>query len=168
MPDNETRVRVVIVTYFPMFIATLSLITAIYNGYLNSKFIDIIQQSLGRGESMRTCKEIIDAYFQVKFRANIVSQNGERERTAGAAVTGAATAQVDAMNAVNKIGALGTYLANMRDDAARERYTHLTRELEAVVKEAPRLAPAELPKRFEAADVLFDRMNEDCIRAAKQ
>ncbi len=167
MPDNETRVRAAVVTYFPMFIATLSLVTAIYNGYLNSKFIDIIQQNLGRGESMRTCKEIIDAYFQVKFRAGMVSANGERERTAGAPMAGTDIAQLEAMNAVNKIGALGTYLANMRDDAARERYTHLTQELEALVKEAPRLALADLAKRFEPADILFDRMNDDCIRAAK-
>ena len=168
MPDNETRVRVAAVTYFPMFIATLSLCTAIYNGYLNGKFIDIIQQNLGRGESMRTCKEVIDAYFQVKFRAGIVNENGERERTTGTPAPGAAIAQLEAMNAVNKIGALGTYLANMRDDAVRERYTHLTLELEMIVKEAPRLARGDLTKRFEAADTLFDGMNADCIRTAKQ
>ncbi len=167
MSDREIRVRTALITYFPMFIATLSLVTAIYNGYLNGKFIDIIQQNLGRGESLRTCKEVIDAYFQLKFRTGIVSEHGERERVAGVTVPGATTAQVEAMNAVNRIGALGTYLANIRDDASRERYTQLTRELEKVVKEAPALTPAALAKRFELADTLFDGMNADCIRTAK-
>jgi hypothetical protein len=168
MSDSETKVRATLVTYFPMFIATLSLITSIYNGYLNNKFVDIIRSNLGRGEMLRTCKEIIDAYFQVKFRAGLVSENGERERATGSPVPGATSAQIEAMNAVSKIGALGTYLANMRDDAARVRYTNLTWELEKIVKEAPQLAPAALSKRFEPADTLFDGMNDDCITTAKQ
>ena len=50
--------------YFPMFIATLSLCTSIFNGYLNSKFLDFIQRNTGRVEYLRTCKEIIDAYLR--------------------------------------------------------------------------------------------------------
>ena len=64
-----------------MFIATLSLVTAIFNGYLNSRFVDIIQRNLGRGEYLRTCKEILEAHAQVGFRAKILSQIGERART---------------------------------------------------------------------------------------
>jgi hypothetical protein len=67
-------------TYFPMFIAALSLCTSIYNGYLNSKFVDLIQNNTARVESLRTCKEIIDAYFQVKFRVDVVSGNGGANR----------------------------------------------------------------------------------------
>ena len=70
----------------------------------------------------------------------------------GAPVAGAAAAQIEAANAVNKVGALGTYLANMQDDATRERYTHLTWELDKVVREASRIPPADLNKRFEPAD----------------
>ena len=64
----RSRLQTVLVTYFPMFIATLSLCTSIYNGYLNSKFVDLIKNNTARVESLHTCKEIIDAYFQVKFR----------------------------------------------------------------------------------------------------
>ena len=35
---NEYRLRGAVVI-FPMFIATLSLATSIYNGYLNNKFV---------------------------------------------------------------------------------------------------------------------------------
>jgi hypothetical protein len=168
MSEREARVRAAVIVYFPMFIAALSLITSVYNGYLNNQFVEIIQRNFGRGEAMRTCKEIIDAYFQVKFRTGIVSANGERERTTGTPEPGAAGAEVEALNAVNKVGALGTYLANMGDATTRKRYTDLTLELEKIVKEAPRLAPGDLSKRFKPADDLFSGMNNDCVKTAQQ
>jgi hypothetical protein len=167
MSEGESRFRTVAITYFPMFIATLSLITSIYNGYLNNKFVDIIQRNLGRAEYMRTCKEIIDAYFQVKFKAGLVSASGERER-AGTPNPNAAAEQVDAASAVNKFAALGTYLANLRDEAVRARYTELSRALERAVAEARRTPPAGLDKLFEGADAIFAELNNDCVKSAKE
>src|SRR6185503_14790590 len=113
MSEQREKIRVTLVTFFPMFIATLSLMAAIFNGYLNSRFIDIIQRNVGRSEYMRTCKEAIDAYFQVKFRAGVLAQSASAAPApASAAPTPAA---VDAANAVAKFAALGTYLANLRD-----------------------------------------------------
>ena len=111
MSEREVTIRTAVVTYFPMFIAVLSLVTSIYNGYLNGKFVDIIQRNFGRTEYLRTCKEIIDAYFQVKFRAGLVSESSERDRASG--ITSASAAQIDAASAVSKFAALGTYLANL-------------------------------------------------------
>ena len=145
-----------------MLIAVLSLLTSIFNGYLNNKFVGIIQSNLGRGEYMRTCKEIIDAYFQVKFRAGLIHANGT---VAGAA--GSPTAQVDAANAVNKFAALGTYLANLRDDERRGQYTELSRQLDKIVSEAGRTSPDQLNNLFEPADRLFYDMNNDCVKSAK-
>jgi hypothetical protein len=160
MTASETRWRTALITFFPMFIATLSLLTSVYNGYLNSKFVDIIQGNLGRAEYMRTCKEIIDAYFQVKFKASLTA--------GGANSTGAPSPQqTDALNAVNHFAALGTYLANLRDDTRRERYSELSRELQRIVREAPRAPQGELDKLFEPADRLFAEMNDDCVRSAK-
>jgi len=65
---TESRIRALLITYFPMFIATLSLVTSIYNGYLNSKFVDLVKSNVGRVEYMKSCREIIEAYFQVKVR----------------------------------------------------------------------------------------------------
>ena len=151
----ESRVRAVLLGYFPMFIATLSLVTSIYNGYLNSKFVDFIQRNAGRTEYLRTCKEIIDAYFQVKVKIAAVN-------TAGT------SAQAEAANAVAKFGALGTYLANLRDEPTRERYTQLTVDLEKLSSDASRLSPAELGKRYEVPDREFYEMNADCIKSAKE
>ena len=66
--ETNSRLRIVVVI-FPMFIATLSLLTSIYNGYLNNKFVELIQQNVSRSEYIRTCKDIIDSYFLIKLKA---------------------------------------------------------------------------------------------------
>ena len=164
MSERQAKIKTALVTYFPMFIATLSLVTAIFNGYLNNRFIDIIQRNVGRTEYMRTCKETIDAYFQVKFRTGVVARTASG---AGGSTVIPSTAEVDAGNAVAKFAALGTYLANLRGDAVRSRYTDLSQRLEQAVREAKRTQVAELPRLFEAADRLFAELNDDCVRSAQ-
>jgi hypothetical protein len=158
---RERNLRTAAVAYFPMFIAVLSLLTSIYNGYLNNKFVGIIQGNLGRGEYLRTCKEVIDAYFQVKFRASLISDAAAR----GAA--NLSTLQIDGVNAVNKVAALGTYLANLRDEATRVKYTRLSIELERIVRDAAKTKPDDLEKLFGPADELFGVMNTDCVNSAQ-
>jgi hypothetical protein len=167
--QEQSPFQRLVITYFPMFIAAaLSLCTSIYNGYFNSKFIDLIQNNTARVESLRTCKEIIDAYFQVKFRSAEISSNAERTGIGGGAGNAASTtAQAEAANAVGRFAALGTYLANLRDDATRERYTNLSQELEMIAGEAVRTPRNGLDKLFEAADGLFGTMNDDCVKTAK-
>lgn len=161
MSERETRIRSILITYFPMFIATLSLVTSIYNGYLNARFVDIIQRNLGRGEYMRTCKDVIDAYFQIKFRASVIS----RSRNAGGE-TALTAEQVEGENAVARLGALGTYLANLRDESVRARYTELSKAVAIAVIDARKTQPAALEKLFEPADRIFADLNTDCVKSA--
>ena len=172
MSERETRVRSILISYFPMFIATLSLVTSIYNGYLNNLFVDLIQRNVGRAEYMRTCKDVIDAYFQVKFRASVLSRN-RGNASAGSAKTssemtsGAMTSeQIDAANAVARLGALGTYLANLRDELVRVRYTELSMAVDKAVNDARQTPPAALDKLFEPADRIFATLNADCVKSA--
>ena len=135
-----------------------------------SKFVDLIQNNTARIESLRTCKEIIDAYFQVKFRVGEISSNAERGTAgmgAGAESAVLSSARFEAANAVNRFASLGTYLANLRDDATRERYTNLSQELEKIVTQAARTPRSEVDKLFENADRIFAMMNDDCVKAAK-
>jgi hypothetical protein len=166
MSDRESRLRTVLMGYFPMFIATLSLCTSIFNGYLNSKFLDFIQRNTGRVEYMRTCKEIIDAYFQVKFRAGVINANAVRSGS-GSDARGLSSEDIDGSNAVNKFAALGTHLANLRDDAIRAQYTGLTGELEKILIGAKRTPPAEFNGLFAKADSMFAGLNDDCVKSAK-
>jgi hypothetical protein len=167
MSDRESRLRTVLMSYFPMFIATLSLCTSIFNGYLNSKFLDFIQRNTVRVEYMRTCKEIIDAYFQVKVKAGAINANAARQGTGGAEVRGIANDEMDGASAVNKFAALGTYLANLRDDAVRKQYTDLTEELEKIMINAKRTPLGEFNGSFAAADQMFSKLNNDCVKSAK-
>jgi hypothetical protein len=162
MSERETRLRTIAISYFPMFIATLSLVTSIYNGYLNNVFVNLIQRNVARGEYMRTCKDVIDAYFQVKFRASIVSRNRENAPS-GSVMT---AEQIEAGNAVARLSALGTYLANLRDENVRVRYTELSWAVEKAVSEARQTPPAGLDKLFEPADRLFADLNADCVKTA--
>src|SRR5262249_62397358 len=116
-----------------------------------------------RTEYLKTCKEVIDAYFQVKFRTGLVSETAAR-----GAANAASLAQIEAGNAVSKFAALGTYLANLQGETAREQYTHITWELEKTVREAAATSPADLGKLFEPADRMFAALNDDCVRTAKQ
>jgi hypothetical protein len=166
MSEGDGKLRMLMIAFFPMFIATLSLFTSIYNGYLNNKFVDLIQRNLGRAEYMRTCKETIDAYFQIKFKTGLLSASGERER-AGTPAPNATVEQTDAAASVNKFAALGTYLANLRDDAIRQRYSELSGQLSKVVGEAGSIPAGQLDKAFSPADRIFADLNDDCIRSAK-
>ena len=166
MTEGEGKLRIVLITFFPMLIATLSLVTSIFNGYLNNRFVDLIQRNFGRAEYMRTCKETIDAYFQVKFKAGLVSANGEHARAGTVAISSAE--RIDAEAAVNKFAALGTYLANLRDETIRARYTKLVRALEKSVADAGRTPPAELGRLFDGPDRIFAELNNDCVKSAKE
>jgi len=112
---------------------------------------------------MRTCKDVIDAYFQVKFRASVVSRNSENASAGSAAMT---PEQIEAANAVARMGALGTYLANLRDESVRVRYTELSGAVDKAVNEARQTPPAALDKLFEPADRIFGTLNADCVKTA--
>ena len=151
-------------TYFPMFIATLSLVTSIFNGYLNARFVDLIQRNLSRIDYMRTCKEMIDAYFQVKFRATVISrmraQRGRR-RTAMTAE------QIEGANAVAKIGALGTYLANLRDEtirAALHGHEHRARQGRQAMRQTRH--PKSSTSCSRRPTRIFADLNADCVKSA--
>lgn len=162
MSNGETRLRATLVTYFPMFIATLSLCTAIFNGYLNLKFLDFIQRNTSRVEYMRTCKEIIDAYFQIKLRASVINANATR-----GAREAVSREEIDGTYAVNKFAALGTYLANLRDDAVRRQYSELSSELSRVMTDAKHTSPGDFAGAFSKADPMFAELNSDCVKSAR-
>src|SRR3984893_17122767 len=118
--ETNSKLRIALVI-FPMFIAALSLLTSIYNGYLNNKFVELIQQNVSRSEYIRTCKEIIDSYFLIKLKAPPLPAAAERERAGR--VTDITAYESEADNAASHFGALGTYMANFQDEDARGRYT---------------------------------------------
>ena len=74
--------------------------------------------------------------------------------------------QIEAAQAVARLGALGTYLANLRDESVRVRYTELSVAVDKAVSEARQTPPAGLDKLFEPADRIFASLNADCVKSA--
>ena len=140
----------------------------IYTQQLNifTQQIEVLQRNVSRGEYIRTCKEVIDAYFQVKLKVGVIARAAARERTANAAMADTMM-ELEAATAVSRVGALGTYLANFQNEDIRYQYTQLTWTLEKHSATARTTPPAELDKLFEPADALFSAMNDDCVKTAK-
>lgn len=150
--------------YISFFVAALSLVASMYQGYLNTRYVELIQTSVSRAETARTCKDLIDAFFQFKFKTGQYVIVSDRERNPLAAPVLAAEA--DARNAVSRFAALGTYLANFQGEEKRVQYTMLSRELDRIVKTAAATAPGDAAKLYDKADDLFGVMNDDCVRSA--
>jgi len=153
-------------TYFPMLIAVLSIGMSVYQGYLFNQSIDVMQRNVARGEYIRTCREIIETYFQVKQKVGVLMPAADRGNIAGASrVT--ENNRLEAQAAIAKFGGLGTYLANFQDAGTRARYTDLTKTLTGVMENARNVQLADIDKLFAPAEKLFALMNEDCARLAR-
>jgi hypothetical protein len=74
--------------------------------------------------------------------------------------------QIEAANAVARMSALGTCLANLRDEAVRARYTELSAAVAQAVADARQVPPAALEELFEPPDRLFADLNADCVKSA--
>jgi hypothetical protein len=141
----------------PTLIAILSLGSSIFQSFNYARNIESAQRNVLRAESLRTCREIIDVFFQFRLRAEEANKAG----ASGAAMT----AELKAMS--YKFGAFGTFLANFQDDVARKRYSELSWELLAIAEKAPVLPSDDFAKRFGAVDERFGKLNEDCVKAAQ-
>jgi hypothetical protein len=154
---SNPRLRDALITYFPMFIATVSLVASIYSAWLFSRSVEVMQVNVNRFEAMRSCRDVIDIYFQIKLRVGQIASGGPA----------ASAAESEAASAVAKFGALGTYLANFGEGGMRERYTQLAHELARIVQAARTAQAAGVEKLFGPADSLFATLNDDCVHTAR-
>jgi hypothetical protein len=165
--------RSAVLALLSIFLAMMSVGAAVYQNYIYTRQlniftrqVEILQRNVSRGEFIRSCKEVIDAYFQVKLKVGVIARAAARERTANAAMADTMM-ELEAATSVSRVGALGTYLANFQDEDTRYQYTQLTLTLEKILVTARATPPGEVDKLFEPADALFSKMNDDCVRLAK-
>ena len=164
MTNGGLRDRTAMLALLSMVVAMMTLGAAFYQNYIYTKQLEAIQRNVTRSEYIRTCRDVIEAYFQVKLRVGfIIMDHGP---AAGAAQANSMH-DIEAANAVSHFGALGTYLANFQNEDIRYRYTLLTRELSQIVLAAPHSAEHDLDKLFGKADEMFAAMNDDCVKTAK-
>jgi len=165
--------RSALLALLSIFLAMMSVGAAVYQNYIYTRQlniftqqVEILQRNVSRGEFIRSCKEVIDAYFQVKLKVGVISRAAARERAADATMADTMM-ELEAATAVSRVGALGTYLANFQNEDIRYQYTQLTRTLEKILTSARTTPPVELDKLFEPADRLFSQMNDDCVKLSK-
>jgi len=135
-------------------VAALSLMSSAWQSYINSRNMEIVQRDIGRRELVRSCRDVIEAYFNVKLAVDVAAGRGEGHLP------------VEARAAANRFAALGTYLANFQGEAKRAEYTELSRELQRLAQSAPRLKPEGVEAAFAMADGKFANLNDDCVRSS--
>jgi hypothetical protein len=151
--------------YLSLVVAGLSLGSSMFQGYSYTRQLDIAQRNVIRGEYLRTCRDIIDAYFQIKMRSYAMNEAVGTSGRGPEAVDPLIQRELEA--SVFKFGALGTFLANFRDDQVRERYTQLSWKLLAIARETYKSPRADFDKAYAEADVMFGEVNEDCAKTAR-
>ena len=163
MSDERPRFRIS-TAQASMAIALASLATAMFQGYLNARNMATVTTDISRREAIRTCKETVEAWFEVKLRIGLMTGGGD-DRGIVAVGIAAPERSIDAAVAINRFAALGTVLANVADlPEMRASYTALSGELTRI-HAAARAEPGKpLAALFERAEGLFGRLNADCVR----
>jgi hypothetical protein len=158
--------RTGLLTYFTVAVALLSLAMSLYQGYLFHRSIDLMEKNVARGEFIRTCRDIIGTYFDVKQKVGAMMPAADRGNVAGASRITENT-RLDAQSAIARFGGLGTYLANFQDVSTRVRYTELTKTLNGIMDVARTTPLTDIDRLFTPADRLFADMNNDCVKLSQ-
>jgi hexokinase len=149
----------------PLSIAVLSLLSSIFQSWNYSRNIESAQRNILRSENLRSCKDIIDVYFQFRLKTEETNRLAVIARAAGKSSNDMATIEIKAL--VYKFGALGTFLANFREKEARVTYTELTWRLNELAEKADSISAEEFTRLFNEIDARFVSFNQDCVRAAQ-
>ena len=137
-----------------LVIALLSMGSQFFQNWNYSRNIEAVQRNVLRAENLRTCRDIIDVFFQFRLKAD--EANASR----------VASSELKVLT--YKFGALGTHLANFRDEEVRARYGKLSWGLLAIAEKAATATPEDYRKSFDAADAVFSTLNDDCAKTAQR
>lgn len=146
-------------------VAPLAMASSFFHSDNHSRNLDVVQRNVIHGECLRTCRDIIDACFQTRLRT--AALNDAVATMARSADPADHLARREAEASVSRFGALGTFLANFRDDALRERCTQLAAKLLAIARDTDKQPREACAKANAEAAPLFGEMNEDRARTAR-
>jgi hypothetical protein len=138
-----------------LVIAGMSLGASVLQNINYARSIDGMQRNVLRGESLRSCKDIIEVFFAFRLKAEVANMSGAGGMSA-----------IELKSLAYRFGALGTFLANFQEQPARDRYAALAWQLNRISEEAIRLPKAEFDALFSEADKQFSAINDDCVKAA--
>lgn len=144
-------------TNISLIVALCSVLSSAYQSWNYSRSIDSVQRNVLRAENLRTCRDIIDVFFQFRLKAE----------DANAKLADAARSS-DLRTLAYHFGALSTFLANFREDDVRGLYAKLSWELLRVAREAETLSAEEFANLFASIDETFTTLNDDCAKSAQR
>ncbi len=156
-----------LLTYFTVMVALLSLCLSLYQGYLFHRSIELMEKNVARGEFIRTCRDAIGTYFEIKQKVGAMMPAADRGNVAGASRINESN-RLEAQAAIARFGGLGTYLANFQDVSTRVRYTELTKTLNGIMDIARTTPLTDIDRVFTPADKLFADMNNDCVSLSQK
>lgn len=139
-----------------LLIALLSMLSSITQSFNYRRNIESVQQNVLRTENLRTCREIIEVFFDFRLKAEETNARQVTDETA--------TREMRVI--VYRFGALGTYLANFAPELSRDRYARLAWLLNDIALKAGTMAKNDFESKFAEADHAFGILNEDCVRSA--
>ena len=144
-------------TNISLAVALCSVLSSAYQSWNYSRSIDSVQRNVLRTENLRTCRDIIDVFFQFRLKA-------EEANSKSADAPG----ENDLKGLVYHFGALSTFLANFRDEDIRSIYARLSWDMLRMAREARTLSPDEFTKLFASIDETFSALNDDCAKSAQR
>lgn len=158
---SQPRRVLVNATTISIFVAALSLATAMYQGYLNTRAVGVFSRDVKYRETMRACREVVDAFMEARLRIMRVAESRPAisEQKLDDYV-------FDANRTVARFAAVATYLANFNETGRRERYTDLARNLEALVARARK--DGKKGADLSGVDEKFYRLNKDCVASVRK
>lgn len=142
----------------PVIALTVSLLSLLSSGFQSWNYarnIESVQRNVLRAENLRTCKEIIDVFFQLRLKSEEANH------------AAAENSALELKSLAYRFGALGTFLANFRDEPVRLRYTQLSWELLRIANQAATMPKAEFDASFAKVDAIFTELNNDCVKSAQ-
>jgi hypothetical protein len=170
---QQMQARSNIPLYLLALTTVLALVAVAYQTYLLRQSMSIIERASQRmdrvqqqNEYVRACRDLSDAYFLVKQRVAPLMAVPDRSNIAGAARISEIN-RLEAQDAVARFAALGAFLGNAQEPAARERFGELSRVLTRLAEDAKGMPLTEFDKAFEPADKLLTQVNSDCARVSQ-
>lgn len=144
-------------TNISLVVALCSVLSSAYQSWNYSRSIDSVQRNVLRAENLRTCRDIIDVFFQFRLKAEDANAKLADQ-----------TRPTDLRTLAYHFGALSTFLANFREDEVRGLYAKLSWDMLRVAKEAETLPPDEFANLFSKIDETFTTLNDDCAKSAQR
>jgi hypothetical protein len=152
-----------VLTLVPLLIALLALWLSMEQARQFQAMLQDTDRNALRAEYGRTCRDVMQQYYDVKQKVSVLMPAADRSNIAGASrVTEASRLDVQVA-----VGRLASYAIGATDDGLRSRIANLVRVVGAVAERARAVQLNDIDRLFEPADKALAQVNEDCARLTR-